>query len=337
MSVTHPIGSGSPLRRAALAALALLVASGCAPMHLKDALRADPVAGHYDRILEAQRQRHEASAAEIAPEKTATSDELIARGDRLRERGELSQALSAYLEAVSRTPEAAKPRCRIAFLHLDQDPARAASIFLDATRRDSTAVDAWLGLALAHTRLGSPDAASSALARARALAPDSLDVTTTEALVLDQRGEHAAAQTLYRSALEQRAGDSALLNNLGRSQLASGDFASAESSFRRALDADPENRATHNNLGIALGRQQRYEDARVAFLHAGTEGAALTNLGWVHQQNGDPDGAIELYVRALDAPGVDKPAVIANLQSAEADRRAHAELLAVPTSPEKRD
>jgi Tfp pilus assembly protein PilF len=145
-------------------------------------------------------------------------------------------------------------------------------------------------------------------------------VIALEALVRDQRGEHADAQRLWARALEKRPEDAALLNNLGLSYLAAGDPSGAEGAFRGALRADPQNAVSQNNLGLALGLQGDYPGALAAFRRAGPEGAALTNLGWVHHLNGDPEGAIAQYMRALDAPGVDEAAVLRNLEAAEAAR-----------------
>jgi len=130
------------------------------------------------------------------------------------------------------------------------------------------------------------------------------------------------AQRLWARALEHRPTDAALLNNLGLSYLADGDFPAAAGAFQRALSVDPKSAVSHNNLGLALGRQGDYDDAFTSFRKAGSEGAALTNLGYVYHLNGDHEGAIAQYMRALDAPGVDKLAVLRNLEASEAARLA---------------
>ena len=143
----------------------------------------------------------------------------------------------------------------------------------------------------------------------------------------DQLGEHADAQRLWARALTHRPTDATLINNQGLSYLASGDFTAAAGAFQRALSVDPTSAVSHNNLGLALGRQGDYGGALGSFRRAGPEGIALINLGYVYYLNGDPEGAIAQYMRALDAPGVDKLAALRNLEAAEAARRA------VPASP----
>jgi superkiller protein 3 len=287
-------------------------------------LKSDPTRDHYERILESQRARKAADAEQLdSPAKTtASSEELVARGDQLRHSGERRDALRTYLQAVSRAPGSITPRARIGYLHLQEDPERAASIFADVVEREPGSLDGWLGLALARLALDDPRSALRAVERARAIQPDAPQTIAVEALAQDQMGNHADAQRLWARALEQRPDDAALLNNLGLSYLVSSDFSGAEGAFRRALRVDPKSAVSFNNLGLALGRQGDYDGAFAAFRRAGSEGAALTNLGWVHHLNGDPDGAIAQYMRALDAPGVDKLAVLRNLEAAEAARGA---------------
>lgn len=311
------------MREAARALIAAVLCAACAGGRAK-MLDSDPTREHYERILETQRARRAADADQLASAagEAETPDQLIARGDQLRRSGERSAALRTYLQAVSHAPESIAPRARIGYLHLQEDPQRAAGIFEDVVERDPTSLDGWLGLALARLALGDAGAALQAVERARAAHPDAVQGMVVEALARDQRGEHADAQRLWAQALVQRPDDAALLNNLGLSYLSSGDFSGAEGAFRRALRVDPASPVSNNNLGLALGRQGDYAGALDAFRRAGPEGAALTNLGWVYHLNGDPDGAIAQYMRALDAPGVDKRAVLRNLEAAEATRRA---------------
>ena len=288
------------------------------------ALKSDPTADHYERILESQRARKAANANLGGAEQgaVASPEELVTRGDQLRKAGDRSQALKTYLEAVSRAPDSVTPRARIGYLHLQDDPQRAAGIFSDVVVRDPSSLDGWLGLALARLALEDTRAALEAVTRARSLAPDAPQVIPVDALLHDQQGDHAEAQRLWARALEHRPTDAALLNNLGLSYLADGDFPAAAGAFQRALSVDPKSAVSHNNLGLALGRQGDYDDAFTSFRKAGSEGAALTNLGYVYHLNGDHEGAIAQYMRALDAPGVDKLAVLRNLEASEAARLA---------------
>jgi Flp pilus assembly protein TadD len=301
-------------------ACALLLACAGGP---RQALESDPMSDHYERILESQRARKAANTQLGKTEAPATSaEELVTRGDQLRKSGDRREALKTYLEAVSRAPDSATPRTRIGYLHLQEDPERAASIFAQVVEHEPGSLDGWLGLALARLALGNPDEALTAVERARADHPDAPQVIAVEALVRDQCGEHGDAQRLWARLLERRPTDAALLNNLGLSYLASGDASGAEAAFRRALSVDPKSPVSHNNLGLVLGRQGDYAGALQAFRRAGSEGAALTNLGWVYHLNGDVDGAIAQYMRALDAPGVDRLAVLRNLEAAEAARHS---------------
>jgi predicted Zn-dependent protease len=83
----------------------------------------------------------------------------VTRGDQLRDAGDRPEALKTYLAAVSRAPDSVTPRARIGYLHLQDDPERAAGIFSDVVARDPESLDGWLGLALARLALGDARAA----------------------------------------------------------------------------------------------------------------------------------------------------------------------------------
>lgn len=57
-------------------------------------------------------------------------------------------------------------------------------------------------------------------------------------------------------------------NKAGLHYLHERDPSTAEAEFRQAVAVDPDNAMFYNNLGIALSRQQRYEEALAAYRHA---------------------------------------------------------------------
>ncbi len=248
--------------------------------------------------------------------------ESLRRADRFREAGDRDRALLGYLEAHRLAPESSVPRVRIGYLHLAQDPERAASIFAGVIEDDPEAAAAHTGLGLAELGIGRLEQARLALERAVELAPDSARAVGALAVVYELLDRRPAALELAKRARELAPKDARLVNNVGVSQLVAGDYAGAEQAFRTAVLLDPRDLALRNNLGLALGRQGRYEQALEEFREAGTEQAAENNLGYVYFLNGRYGDAIAHYERALAASGPDGRKVLENLNAALDAREA---------------
>ncbi len=242
--------------------------------------------------------------------------EDVRRADHFREAGDRDRALLGYLEALRREPESSVPRVRIAYLHLAQDPERAASIFASVIEDDPDAAAAHTGLGLAELGKGRLEEARLALERAVELTPDSARAVGALAVVYELLDRRPAALAMAERARELAPKDARLVNNVGVSHLVAGDYAGAEQAFRRAVLLDPRDLALRNNLGLALGRQGRYEQALEEFREAGTEQAAENNLGYVYFLNGRHTEAIAHYERALAASGPDGRKVLENLNAA---------------------
>jgi Flp pilus assembly protein TadD len=299
-----PLGSVAPRARAALwLAAGALALSGCAALGWRGA--AD--ASHAGR-RPAERDGGSRADPSLAEE--------LRRADRFREAGDRDRALLGYLEAYRLAPDDSSPRVRIGYLHLAEDPERAASIFAGVIEDDPDAGAAHAGLGLAELGMGRLEQARLALERAVELAPDSARAVGALAVVYELLGRRPAALELGERARELAPKDARLVNNVGVSHLVAGDWAGAEHAFRTAVLLDPRDLALRNNLGLALGRQGRYEQALEEFREAGTEQAAENNLGYVYFLNGRYTEAIAHYERALAAPGPDGRKVLENLNAA---------------------
>ena len=69
-------------------------------------------------------------------------------------------------------------------------------------------------------------------------------------------------------------------------------------------------------LGLALGRQERYREAKRAFTQANDKKAAANNLGWVYYLNGDYERALRWYEFALLQPGDGQLTILENIETA---------------------
>lgn len=290
-----------------LTAVTLLGSSGCASLGSSSL--------EYRQKLEAQRARRAAALeSEDRPERTV--EERIAEGDRALAAGERGQALRYYLEAYQLDPSQAAPAIRLGYFYLVDDPERAAAIFASVIASEPDSASSHTGLGLARMAQDRLEEARTSLERA--LEIDPRFPTALDALgvlyALMERGDES--HELARRAYESNPNDAAIVNNLGVAQLAAGDWAGAEQAFRSAILLNPGDEALYNNLGLALGRQGRYDEARAAFRRFGSEQAVHNNMGYVHFLNGDREGAVREYEKALAVGGEQRLTILRNLELA---------------------
>jgi superkiller protein 3 len=267
-------------------------------------------------ILDARRARNEAVDPRAPARKTV--EERLAEAERLLAEGHGAQAVWSFAQAHRMDPSNPTPRTRIGLVEVSRDPQRAEALFAEIVRDHPDSAEAHAGLGLARFAQDRLEPARESLERAVELDPESATALYWLAVVYDVLDRPERARELAERAHALSPGDSHIVNNLGVSYLVAGDFEKAEQAFRAAILLDPEDPALRNNLGIALGRQRRYDEAMREFRRAGSEQAALNNLGYLYYLNGEHAKAIENFERSLQAGGGDRLTVVKNLQAAQA-------------------
>jgi protein O-GlcNAc transferase len=125
-----------------------------------------------------------------------------------------------------------------------------------------------------------------------------------EAAALQQAGQEADAEKLYRVLLARNPRVAPAHNNLGMLLDKSGQSEEAEHCFRAALGLRPEYPEALNNLGAVLKRHYRYQEAIDCFRRALDLRAdnieALLNLASTFLEIGAADGSEELFKKVLE-------------------------------------
>ena len=128
-------------------------------------------------------------------------------------------------------------------------------------------------------------------------------------VIAAENKETDKAMRHFDSALAVGGPNADVLNDIGYLYFLNGDLPNAEQHLRQAISVNPHHRGARNNLGLALGRQQKWEECFQEFQQAaGSDSLAYANMAFVQAQCGDVDQARKNYHRALDLD--------ANLQSA---------------------
>ena len=205
------------------------------------------------------------------------------------------------------------------------DAAGARDLLEAAVRARPDAASGWAFLAQARFRLGLPDSARRAAARARSAAegpsqgrvfdPDPL-LLAVEDLRVDARGLEArarraaaagdsgTAEAIWRDLLAGRPEDAVLHYNLANALARQGRDDEAERAFRDALERDPQSAPTMANLANLLARTGRDAEAEAIYREAETFAPrhlpTLLGASSLRFQRGDLSGAEALLRRAIE-------------------------------------
>lgn len=155
---------------------------------------------------------------------------------------------------------------------------------------------------------GQMDVALSMYAAAATREPNNAQAQVTLASALVRTGNHAQAEQVLAAALERRPDDRALMVQLGRMQLRSGQAGQALTLFDRVLVADARNVQALDGRGVALDLIGRHPEAQESYRRAQVLSpnsiAIANNLGLSLLLDGRPDEAravLEPLARRPDA------------------------------------
>ncbi len=160
---------------------------------------------------------------------------IFARGEILTTWGRIREAHDEYLRTESKG-------------------LRTASLFMQ--------------LGLDFFRAGDVESAEASMRDALILDPGSIKSLINLSLIFQAQNRLDDAIGCLHRALELRPDDFESVLTLGVCKLNQGDPISAEASFRRAITIDGNRAVAWTNLGTSLNRQDRFQEAVEAFLHA---------------------------------------------------------------------
>ena len=188
---------------------------------------------------------------------------------------------------------------------------------------DSPSACSGLGVALAY--LGDPDAGLIACRKALQIretlgidadAYEAYDATGRVLMRRGRPGDAGEALACFQRAVELEPLSDGSLNNLGNVLYQLGRRDEAMEQYRRALVRNPRNTEARNNLGMVLKRSGAFHEAEECFRKsieinpdAGFAYNAHANLGACLLAQGDPDGAIAAFERALGVKADCAPAL----------------------------
>jgi Flp pilus assembly protein TadD len=228
-----------------------------------------------------------------------SADAIIRVADMTRSEGDLASAAGLYQKAHELSPTDPRP-----LVHLGQTLAKlgsasgAAQAFNAALRLDGTNTEALRGLGTALLNTGEPDAAIAQYEKALDQGED-YRLYNGIAVAYDMLGDHASAQTYYRTALQ----------------------------------LSPDNLEVTNNLALSLALEGRYQEAIPLLQQVTADPLAMPryrqNLAFVYGLAGERDRARQLAERDLDPATVERNMTYFDVLKGMGDDRTMASALGV--------
>ncbi|MEE8524218.1 MAG: sulfatase-like hydrolase/transferase [Thermoanaerobaculia bacterium] len=185
-----------------------------------------------------------------------------------------------------------------------QDFRQAAVHFIEATKRTSGLVEAWLGAAEARVQLGEAPGALETLRDAQALLPREARLRREEARLLRLMKKPGEARRALVAAIEIEPRDAFLHAGLSEVLRELGDLDGAVASLRRAVEIEPAGASYWTALGMMLGGTGELEEAERAFRTASkldpSDHRAAYNLGLALVRLGRGGEARPFFERCLE-------------------------------------
>lgn len=119
------------------------------------------------------------------------------------------------------------------------------------------------------------------------------------AIMSVNEGKFDEADEHFRQAWAAGPPTANLLNDMGYTLYMEHRLPEAEKVLNDALAIDPKHQAATNHLAIVLGQQGRFDESLAMFRRVLTEAEAQANVGYLHAQQGDIEGAKAHLSKAL--------------------------------------
>jgi tetratricopeptide (TPR) repeat protein len=232
---------------------------------------------------------------------------LATEADAAKEAGEYEMALALFRQILAGNPTSTVAYVGIGEVYLIQkDYSSAEHIFARAVRLAPRSFDAQYGHGIALQMLDRLVEAVKAYHRALTIRPESVEANLHLATTYLQMGEPRSALVFAEKVVEL---DPAL--GPGRASLGSvyqelGRYREAITQYEAAVELMEPPPPLLINLINALGKQQRYVDARNTaeyLVRLAPSAEAYERLGWANFRLGVYDKSIEAYRRAVELDG----------------------------------
>jgi FkbM family methyltransferase len=243
----------------------------------------------------------------LSATRLAARDRIIAEAITLEAAGRCEKSLALINRALVDAPTDAEllvTRAATLFAWGRFWEARKGFLRAEAAGQSSALLYRTLGWSWLMT--GKPVEAEKCMRKGIAMEPDAWSMYAGLASALQAQKRHGEAAAAYERVLELQPESMDCMMNLVVCKLDEGDPIAAEALSRRAVAIDDGRAMAWANLGVALARQDRYEDAFEPFERAlrleakpGEECDSFVNIASSLRDAGRTKDALDLYEKSL--------------------------------------
>ncbi len=245
----------------------------------------------------------DAGATPSGPDPRQRQQLLAAEADAAKATGEYALALALFRQILADSPTSTIAYVGIGEVYLlQEDYASAEPLFARAVRLEPRNFDAQYGHGLALQMLNRFVEAVKAYHRALTIRPESIEANLHLALTYLQMGEPRSALVFAEKVIELDPAHGPGRAALGSSYVGLGRYREAVAQYEAAVELMEPTPPLLINLINALGKQQRYVDARNTaeyLVRLAPSAKAYERLGWASFRQGAYDESIEAYRRAV--------------------------------------
>ena len=236
---------------------------------------------HYQQILERQKAGIDPqSQSDVDLSKEMTQDDFGKLGDAHFQQGNFRMAKVQYEQVLNLKPEHVVTRYKLAVVYLaNGNPQKAYDHFHQILDYQLDFAPAYEGMGRALLQMEKDMEAEREFQAALLYDPEMWTSTNYLGIVADRRHAHKDAIKMYEVALEKRANNPSILNNLGMAYYLDQQYENSVRTFQEALQAGGDNNKISNNLGLALTKLGDYDLAYEAYSRGMDSAKAYNNLG----------------------------------------------------------
>ena len=257
---------------------------------------------HYQQILERQKAGFDPqSQSEVDLSKEMTKEDFGELGDAHFQQGNFQMAKVQYEQVLNLQPEQVLTRYKLAVVYLaDGNAHKAYEHFHQILEYQLDFAPAYEGMGRALLKMEKDMEAEREFQAALLYDPEMWTSTNYLGIVADRRHAHKDAIHMYEVALEKKANNPAILNNLGMAYYLDQQYENSVRTFQEALQAGGDNNKISNNLGLALTKLGDYDLAYEAYSRGMDSAKAYNNLGIAFLENEQFARASRCFEKALE-------------------------------------
>ena len=221
-------------------------------------------------------------------------------GDLYMRIGQPDKAKAVYLQILATAPRDRETHNRLGTVYAVENQVDAAIAQFSAALPGTDSVDDLVSL---HQRRGDLNAYRMQIESAARQDPGDAGTLSELGQIYNALHQSYSAVRYLKSALDDDPDDLTSQNALGLAYLNLGQYSDATDEFRHCLRSDPEMYSCADNLGATLLEMGDYTEAKVtldrAYRMAPERGETFVNYGYLEDAQGNWQGAIAQYARAI--------------------------------------